>query len=703
MELNSFLKLLNRQKFILIVIPLITVIITYFLVRQLPSVYSSKARIATGLADQSEQVLSAVSFLEDSKIDQEFGNILQVMQLNKMYEQVSYKLILHDMLNPDSAFRKPSKLMKDLNPDAKRHAIDVYTKLYAESEPLVLGDKDQNGLHQVLISMGYDEESLKRKMSIYRVNKSDFIDIDFESENPNLCTFVVNTLCAEFIHFYTSVVKNGQQHSVTFLDSLKKDKENALNMTMEQLKQYKIQNRILNLDEQSKVLYTQVADMETKVELAKKDVEAYGGIIKNIDSKFDPSDRQFIESTTRRVNQDIVATTNQIKSLTDLYIRNDYDPRYKAKIDSLRNVVNGQINEAADKYATNPLATKENLVIQKINAQVALDLAKYSINSLQQEIARLNRVINSLVPHEAQIQSFEQKIDVASKEYLEALNKFNQTSLTSNQTVRIRQIEYGMPGPAAPSKKMLLVILSGVISFTFCLLVLFILFYIDNNIKTATALANQTGRPVLGVLPFIGTEVLDLKKMWNGEYDATRSDEYKNMIRSIRFEISEQMGNDKILVVTSIKPEEGKTFTALNIAYAYSRIGKKVLLIDGNFDDPVLSQTINTSYSVEDYLNGKTTPEQLRTDTHLTILSNRGGDISLFETVNQDVASERLRLLETIFDIILIDAPALKELSKSREWIAVADRVVAVFEVDQSLSGAKQQHVDYLQSLGAGY
>jgi succinoglycan biosynthesis transport protein ExoP len=138
----------------------------------------------------------------------------------------------------------------------------------------------------------------------------------------------------------------------------------------------------------------------------------------------------------------------------------------------------------------------------------------------------------------------------------------------------------------------------------------------------------------------------------------------------------------------------------LNIAYAYSRIGKKVLLIDGNFDDPVLSQTINTSYSVEDYLNGKTTPEQLRTDTHLTILSNRGGDISLFETVNQDVASERLRLLETIFDIILIDAPALKELSKSREWIAVADRVVAVFEVDQSLSGAKQQHVDYLQSLG---
>lgn len=703
MEILNFLKLLNRHKFTLIIIPLITVITTYFLVRQLPNSFISKSRIATGLVEQSEQVLDNLSFLQDSKIDQEFNNIQQVMQLKKIYDQVSYQLILHDLQKPDSAFRKPSSLMRDLNKDAIQHAIEVYSRLYENAEPLVLWDSDQNGLKQVLISMGYDEESLKKKMLIYRVNRSDFIDVEFQSENPLLSAFVVNKLTEEFIKHYSASTKNNQIRSVAFLDSLRYEKEAVLNKNMEALKAYKIENRILNLNEQAKVLYGQIADIETKLEVTRKDVDGYKGVIRNIDSKFDPNDRQYIQSTTRKINQDIVASTNQLKTLTDLYIRNNHDPRYKAQIDSLKDVLAGQINESADRYTLSPLTTKENLVVQKIQAEVALDMTQYSIGSLEKEIARLNKLVSNLVPHEANVEALQEKIDVSGREYLEALNKYNQASLTSSLSVRIRQIEVGMPGAPVPSKKMLLVILSGMISFGFCIVVLFILFFIDTNIRSARELANQTSSPVIGVIPFMGNEAIDLKRMWNGEYDIIRSESYKNMVRSVRFEISEKMGDDKILAITSVRHLEGKTFAAMNIAYAYSRIGKRVLLIDGHFNNPSLSHSVNANIKLEEYLKGNMAPEQLRSDKYLTVLSSTGTDQSLFELVDPVTIKTRMRELTRAFDLILIDTPALEELGKSKEWIAVSDKVLAVFEAGQSLQNVQPLHMQFIESLGSKF
>ena len=84
MELNLFFKLLYRQKFVLLGVPLITVIITYFLVRQLPDVYTSKARIATGLVDDSKKAPDNLNFLlpQESKINQQFNNFIQSIQMN---------------------------------------------------------------------------------------------------------------------------------------------------------------------------------------------------------------------------------------------------------------------------------------------------------------------------------------------------------------------------------------------------------------------------------------------------------------------------------------------------------------------------------------------------------------------------------------------------------------------------------------------
>jgi Mrp family chromosome partitioning ATPase/capsular polysaccharide biosynthesis protein len=699
MELNGFLRVLSRQKFVLIVVPLITVIITYFLVRQLPDAYSSKARIATGLVDDAKKAPANLDFLipQESTINQQFNNLIQTIQLKKMFDQVSYLLILHDL--GDSAFRRPSKLLSQLNKAAKEHAVDVYTKKYQKSESLFLWDADQFGLYRVLVSMGYDEESLRKKIFVYRVSNSDFIDIQFESENPTLSAFIANAITKEFITYYTSIYKENQIRSVNFLDSLQKKRQAAVNDKMLELKNYKIENKILNLNEQARILYGQIADFETKREMAMKDVEAYSGALKNIDKKFDPNERKYLESTTTRINQDILSNTDLLKSLTTEYIKSNYDETIKSRIDSVKSVITSQINQSTDKYIVSPLVNKQNLVSQKMGLEISYDLAKFSQASLQLELDRLNRKFNGLVPHEATVQAYEKAIDNAGKEYLDVLGKYNQSSMEANFTAQLKQIEQAMPGPAAPSKQMLLVILSGVISLSFCVAVIFILFFLDDDMHIARQLAENTGLPVLGFLPLVDRRLLELKKIWNEVQDKHTDESYRNLLRSVRFEVDAEMDSGKILAVTSLRPDEGKTFFSLNLAYAYSMAGKKVLLIDGNFDGPSISNAIRPMGYLEDLLADKLTLQEPDAGSKITVLGNRGEDVSLFELSSENNIRKHLQLLKDIFDVILIESPALSQMGKSKEWIVVSDKTVAVFAAEQSITPSKKLQIQYLRSL----
>ena len=84
MELNKFLQLLRKHRFLLIAVPFIAVISTFFLTRKLPDTYSSKARLATGLVDQSQKkIIDNLIDPQEAQINLQFSNLIQLMQLKK--------------------------------------------------------------------------------------------------------------------------------------------------------------------------------------------------------------------------------------------------------------------------------------------------------------------------------------------------------------------------------------------------------------------------------------------------------------------------------------------------------------------------------------------------------------------------------------------------------------------------------------------
>jgi len=704
-ELKKFIDLLLRYKIVLITVPLITVMVTYYIVRNLPDVYPAQAQIATGIVDETQQMaLSEASVLQESRINQKFVNMVQVMNSKSMIDLVSYRLIIHDLTT--KPFREPSDLLKTLNLEAKKHALSVFKEKLSKKEGLNLREQDEEGLHRILGSMGYDYQSLLYDLLIYRAGTTDFIFIDFQSENSELSAFVVNTLSNIFTDYYTVLVKENQRSSVNFLKNLLKIKSDTLQARINGLREYKIQNRILNLNEQSSQIYTQTADYELRMQQAEKDIVAIKGTIANIDKRFDPVDRRYLEATFTDINQKIIGAKAQMNALQDKYIQSDFDERYKTSIDSLQKIVSAQINTMSDKYTDNPLSSKTALIQKKLDLQIELDRTVYGLNSLKNQLAIMSKKFEQLVPHEAVIQSYERDIQTGSEEYQDLLAQYNKVTMEAEFPVKLRQAQVAMPGLPLPSKKMLLVIISGILSGVFCVIILFIMFFLDNRIRRPADLVLLTKSPVLGYLNLVGKSTLDLKGIWKNLHGTAEMREFKKQLRSTRFEVNRELARTsdrgQVLSITSISEGEGKTLISACIAYTYVMVNKKVLLIDGNFDNPSITKNSNTKLFLEDFLHSGDLGG-INFNSGIMVMGNRGGDKSLLEVSDEETILERLEQLRSHFDVILVETPPLDALNKAKEWILLTDKTLSVFEADQTLNEVKNQHINYLTTLNGQF
>ncbi|NCX96287.1 MAG: lipopolysaccharide biosynthesis protein, partial [Chitinophagia bacterium] len=580
----------------------------------------------------------------------------------------------------------------------------VYTEAYNNRRALSSSIEDEKGLLKVIASQKYDYASLTKKLRVYRVENSDFINVEFESESPALSAEVVNLLCNEFITYYAANTKDNELASVAYLNKLLEAKKDTLNRLILALKNYKIDNHVLNLSDQAKTLYSQIADFETRIELVKKDIMANEGAIRSIESKFDPKDRQYLQSKVVKLNLDIVQTKRMLELLTEQSVKNHFERGTMARIDSYKKVLTNQINELTDKYSGSTLASKENLIAQKLNIEINNELAKNSLSSLQSQLARLNQKLDKLVPNEAVIQAYEGDINTANQEYVELLKKYNQSSLEYNASVKVRVLEKAGPGELLPSKKVILVAVSAVCSLILCVLILFILFYLDNNLKTPQELANKTNFMVLGYLPVIKTvNNFDVSSLWTDSKKTPEMYEFKNQLRAIRYEIDNQMKEGQVLVCTSLTSKEGKTITSVSLAHAYTMIGKKVMHIDGNFSNPAKTDEHAATYYIEDYFTGRFNLPWSRDISDIFYFSNKGLDLSLFEIADEPTIIERLQQLRKEFDMIIIEATPLEQQSQSKEWIRIADKVLMVFDSNKPIGHAENQMIEYLKSLNAKF
>lgn len=140
------------------------------------------------------------------------------------------------------------------------------------------------------------------------------------------------------------------------------------------------------------------------------------------------------------------------------------------------------------------------------------------------------------------------------------------------------------------------------------------------------------------------------------------TEEYFNAIRT-NIQLS---GEDiKVVGITSVLPNEGKSTTAASLAIAYARAGYKTVLLDADIRNSVMSgffKPVSRITGLTDYLSGTTDLSQGLCDTdvkNLTVIES--GQISPNPTaLLQSKNFENLvKTLRRYYDYVIVDAPPL--------------------------------------------
>ncbi len=736
MDIAVLFRVLLERKWILILIPLVAAVVTFAVMSNMPNEYKSKAQISTGFTINNDIVQLDGNY-NAREAEVKFGNLMETMKSPILIGMLSYRMLLHD-LTADYPFKRieqeklnslrssPNNYVGGLTKqelvnllEAKLDSITLLTS-YKENEKEVI---------QLLRFYGYDYDAVLRNLQIKRANYSDYINIEYTSVNPELSAFATNTLVEEIIRYNNQMSSARLDRSLEYYTRLVQQKREELDEKSEALKTFKASNQVINFNAENEANVSQIANLEIRKQEEERNVYRL---------------RLAIENLTRRLNETggasggvsnnarLIEVREEINKL-NRQLRDSNDPSLQNRIDSLRAI---QIELAGASTAFSQdgqRITRSDLLEEREQLRIELAVAERSLGSIQTTLNLLKGNTTGLASKEATIAGLQREVDLAAQEYLEAQEKYNIARNTSQGSISsIKQVLFGQPAVKPESSKIwIFTALGWALSFSLCVVAIILLEFVDTSIKTVPQLENLSGIPVLGAINNIDSKRVDLGGVFSKNNDLDDVPEvelYRRLIRKIRYEIESK--KSKVILVTSTKQGEGKSFLILSLAYSLSLIQKKVLIIDTNFKNNALTRMLiakprfdklleasnykNPSKLLvspdgdqfEDTSSDKDVKDKYKQTIisptfleNIDIIGSRGGDESPAEILSGRNFREVLDELSTDYDYIFLEGASLNDYSDSKELVEFSNLVLPVFSAQSVIKQMDRESIAYLKRL----
>ncbi|WP_442973009.1 polysaccharide biosynthesis tyrosine autokinase [Rhodococcus sp. NBC_00294] len=203
---------------------------------------------------------------------------------------------------------------------------------------------------------------------------------------------------------------------------------------------------------------------------------------------------------------------------------------------------------------------------------------------------------------------------------------------------------------------------------------------LDNTIKDRTALADLSGVPVVGVVPFDKT-IKEEAALSFAESSSGTAEAFRELRTNLQF--LEVDSPPRVIVVTSAVPAEGKTTTAVNLALVLAEAGHHVALIEGDLRRPRVSKYLGLVGSVgfSTVLSGQAGVEEVLQPTKfhgVDVLASGPLPPNPSELLGSEAARTVMDTLRASFDYVVVDAPPLLPVTDASVITAHADGAIVV-------------------------
>lgn len=715
MEILYIFKLLNRKKWVIVLAGILATAAAFLLTMSQKKLYKSQSQISTGYTISSEIKLSEDNF-NLPQIDVKFNNVIENITSPKVLSLVSYKLILQDLTSAHP-FRRPDKSDLEKEPELKKmnlgEAKKIFTSKYDSLQLLRPNVPTEKNLIEFLKVYKYDIESLKKYLYAARYQRTDYINIFFKSENPELSAFVVNVMVKEFQRYYDFNQRERSVESMVALDSVAKKAKAQLDEKISQKAAYLKDSVVSSLDpnlvganklSQMNTYEAGLADEISKVQNLTYQIQQIEDQLKNLK-----------EDSPVKVaagdNQQYVTLRKQYNDLYDEYIRSGAnDGGIKLRLDDLQRKMRLAAPSGTPTAPnTNYISSQRSMLTQtKIDMEGQLMSANSKIQFYRSKLSEAGSIISAASPKTSgKLEALDKEIQIATVEYTGAKERLTlAANMNDAGASNFRQTLYGQPAlQPEPSKRIILMALAGFTAAVLTSLLFIFLVYLDQSIKTPSQFHRMTNLKLLGVVNRInlkGTKLKDQVTQLESD-EVNRSNEFRELLRKFRYEI--ESSGKRIILFSSTEPQQGKTTLIQAMAFSLSLSKKKVLIIDTNFCNNDLTSYNNASPTLEQYStdNDNFDISQVEKITSKTgvegidIIGCKGGDYTPSEILPKAHLLNNLSDLLKKYDYIFMEGAPLNGFTDTKELVEYAEGIVAIFSARLEIKQADKESIKFFQ------
>jgi len=716
MDLLYLLYSLLRKKWIIVGCTLLGVAAGFGFTFLKKKQYVAFAQYSTGFTMEKKVKLSENDNLNFYEIDLRFNNVIETFKSAKVLGMLSYKLMLHD-LEDKRPFRqlsddkKQNEAYKNINIEKVKQTLRRKVDNIDLVSPY---DPEEKKVFDLISLYGYDGETLFNSLQFDRVGRTDFINIFFKSENPELSAFVVNTIGEQFIRFFNSIYGIRTQDAKVKLDSLAKEKYDLMMRKTEQLRAFKDSVGPPSLSERASQAMTTVTTLTSDYQ---KELAKLNGLRAELRS---------VDEQLRLLNIPVSGSVNNNAEIMKLRNTNaELEKDKVGKSDEEKRQIQVKIDANAQKMidlgkgnSPNALKTQEKnsekrdqLVSKKTDLIEQIIASERNVKLFEDEKDKYVAMINLGGGSDVVQQSIENELETLTKEYNQLRNSLQGTlDLNVNPENNIKPVLPGQPPiNPEPTRRLLFMGIAGVLMAFLSSFIILLLEFMDTSYKTPSIFTRASKLKTLSIINRVDFKEKPLTDYFHTNGHTERGKEetiFVENLRKLRYEL-EQSGK-KIFLVTSTRPNEGKTTIIEALANSFSLSKKKVLLIDANFSNNTLTDKFAAKPALEQFsVNGTASAHEkfinIASQTPIPftdIVGCKEGNYTPSEVLPKNNLLENLKSMTGEYDFVFIEGAALNTHADSKELSKYAEGIISVFSARSSLRPTDKESIEYLKSTG---
>lgn len=669
-DISQLIHVVWRDKLSIAAFVFVALLVTYVVTSRMQPVYQGTATLLIESKEANVVSIEEV-YGVDSTQSEYFATQFQIMASRKLAEEVVDELNLVNHPEYDPLRRKTGFGLGNLLPNSR----DVVPPTEQE-------------IRNSVVSRFRDETSIEP------IRNTHLVKIKYESVDSELAMLAANALGERYIESHLESRLALTRKAADWLSIRLEGMQDDLEKSERALQSFRETENLVDVSGVTTLSEREIEQLSERAVEARKRVAEAKSLLDSVGSvsvyqeEWETLQSVLGDPLVQRLRE---RETESVQELTEISQR--YGPKHPRRI------------AAESKLSDSRIALRSQVQKVVIGFQSVYDKAVANLEEAESARDRTRMEIQNISRKRYELSQLEREVQTNRQLYDMFFTRIKETNSGGFEAANARFVDFAQQ-PKIPIKPRtgLILLVALFISSVFGVALALLRDFLDNTIKSPTDVELHLEQPVLGAVPTIDSEH-NARVVSEAVLD-TDNPLFAESVRSIRTGVA-LAGIDRPIrsvVVTSSVPGEGKTTTAMNLAFAFGQLGSTIL-VDADMRRPSVAENLGLPHRSPGLSNliAETEPFDKCTYSYHGIDVLPAGVVppNPLELISSKRFDSLLKVLMDKYDRVIIDSAPTHAVSDSQILSTHVDGVLYVVKSDATPIHFSQEGLQKLLRVNA--